>query len=153
MALWTQEKSKWDIRFLQLAQHISTWSKDPSTQVGAVIVDPKNRIISTGYNGFPRGIDDREELYFDRETKYRRIVHADMNALMFANADVSGCTIYTWPQLPCSRCTGPIIQSGIIRCVSVPMPAANADRWLEDIEVAKAMLNEARVQVSILQFT
>jgi dCMP deaminase len=139
--------TKWDVRFLDLAQHISTWSKDPSTKVGAVIVDTKNRIVSTGYNGFPHNTSDDNELYLNRKIKYQRIVHADMNAIMFAKADLTGCCMYTWPQPPCSRCAGPIIQSGIIRCVSVPIEEKNVDRWGEDANMALSMLLEARVKV------
>ena len=61
--------SKWDLRFLELANHISSWSKDPSTKVGCIIVGADREIRSTGFNGFPRGIDDSEERLTDREEK------------------------------------------------------------------------------------
>ena len=77
---------KWKRRFIELAKHISTWSKDPSTQVGAVIVRPDKTIASVGFNGFPRGVDDRPEKLADRPLKYQMIVHAEINAIR-ARAD------------------------------------------------------------------
>ena len=109
----------WNQRFLSLAEHISTWSKDPSTQVGAVIVDDQRRIISTGYNGFPRGVNDFPERYNNRDIKYEMIVHGEINAILFANQSIHGCTLYTWPFMPCSRCAAIVIQSGI-RTVVAP---------------------------------
>jgi len=73
---------KWDNRFMTMAELISAWSKDPSSQIGAVIVNDERRILATGYNGFPRGIKDTEERLNDRDEKYPRIVHAEMNALI-----------------------------------------------------------------------
>ena len=76
---------KWDMRFLALAEHVSEWSKDPSTQVGAVITHSRSkRVISLGFNGFPAGVEDTEERLEDRTTKYEMVVHAEQNALMFA---------------------------------------------------------------------
>ena len=93
---------KWDQRFLELAKLVSTWSKDPSTKVGAVIAHDR-KIISVGYNGFPEGVLDTAERYYDRETKYKYMVHAERNALLFANTSVKGMTLYTYPFMPCIR--------------------------------------------------
>ena len=95
----------WGRRFLHLAEHVSTWSKDPSTLVGAVIADD-NRVVSVGFNGFPRGCDDSPALYAERERKYRRVIHAEANALLFAARPLAGCTLYTWPpaRWPAARC-------------------------------------------------
>ena len=93
----------WDKRFLALAQYVSTWSKDPSTKTGAVIVSGR-RVVSLGYNGFPQGMPDLPVLYDDREEKYSRVVHCEINALLFAERTVRGCTLYTWPFLSCDRC-------------------------------------------------
>lgn len=93
--------SKWDRRMLGLVNLVATWSKDPSTGVGAVIVDSKNRIVSVGFNGFPRAVCDSDEALFDRDEKLRRTIHAEENALLFAGRSVEGCTIYvTHP--PCA---------------------------------------------------
>jgi len=133
--------TRWDKNFLELAKLVGSWSKDPSTKVGAVIVDENNRLISVGYNGFPKGIEDNKRL-IDREQKYAIIVHAEMNALAFANKSVKGCTLYTWPFEPCSRCAGPIIQSGIQRVVSV---VNSDDRWEKNFTLARQLFNEAGI--------
>ena len=77
--------NKWDYRFLKIAKEVGTWSKDPSTQVGAIAVNDK-RIIATGYNGFPKGIKDTDELLSDRQAKLKLMVHAEMN--MIYNATI-----------------------------------------------------------------
>lgn len=114
--------------------------------MGAVIVDSNNRIVSIGFNGLPQGVVDSEERLVDREAKYHIIVHAEANALMFANKSVEGCTLYTWPFQPCSRCAGLIIQSGINRVVSV---VHSEERWKKNFSIAYDLLNEAGVKVSL----
>lgn len=132
---------KWDNRFLDLAKLISTWSKDPSTQVGAVIVDNDNRVVSVGYNGFPQKISDNDRLE-KREEKYNIIVHAEANALLFANKSVNGFTLYTYPFQPCSKCASLIIQSGIKRVVTI---INDDDRWAENFCIARRLLAEANI--------
>jgi dCMP deaminase len=108
----------WDVFFLELAQFVAEKrSKDPSTKVGAVIVDEFNRIVSIGYNGFPRGVNDCPELYANREEKYKRVVHAELNAILNAGRSVAGCTLYVWPLFTCNDCAKIVIQSGIGRIV------------------------------------
>src|SRR4030067_2638115 len=104
--------NKWDLRFINLAYHISNWSKDPSTKCGAVITHG-NRIVSLGFNGFPAGVLDHDDRLLDRELKYKMVLHAEVNALLFAGTDLSDCTLYVVPMAPCSRCAAQIIQSGI----------------------------------------
>lgn len=134
--------SKWDYRFLDLAKFISGWSKDPSTKVGAVIVDKNNRIVSIGYNGFPKNIEDNDRL-IDRNTKYNIIVHGEINAILFANKSVEGCTLYTYPFMPCPRCAGLIIQSGIKRVVSL---VNEIDRWEKDFELSRKLFFESNIE-------
>jgi dCMP deaminase len=131
--------TNWELRMLKLARHIASWSKDPSTQVGAVITDAAHRILSVGYNGFPRGVPD--ENLDDRDHKYAQIVHAEMNAILFAGVPLKGATLYVWPMPPCSRCAGPIIQSGIGRVVSPPAP----ERWADACGIGRKMLYDAGV--------
>lgn len=138
---------KWDKRFLRLAREISSWSKDPSTKVGAVIVDDNNRIISVGYNGFPQGVEDSEERLLDRQKKYDIIVHGEMNAILFANKSLVGCTLYTWPFEPCSKCAGVIIQSGIKRVVSI---VNTNSRWSENFSISRKLFTEAKVCLELL---
>lgn len=135
--------SKWDRRFYNLAVHISSWSKDDSTRVGAVIVDNKKRIISVGFNGFPAGVDDT---ITSRDQKLRRTVHAEVNALSFANRSVEGCTVYV-THAPCSNCAAVLIQHGI-GAVAFPEPEpAFLERWGESYEEAMMMFREAGVYV------
>lgn len=104
---------KWDRRFMDLAEHVAGWSKDPSTKVGAIIADLDNRVVGMGYNGFPRGVQDRKERYEDRPVKYGFVVHAELNAILNARpADLRGCTLYVTLS-PCRECAKAIIQSGI----------------------------------------
>ena len=138
---------KWDKRFIDLAKLVGSWSKDPSTQVGAVITDDNNRIVSIGFNGFPQKVVDSEDRLVDREYKYDIVVHAEANALMFANKSVEGCTLYTWPFQPCSRCAGLIIQSGIKRVVSVK---SSDDRWKKNFRLARQLFDESGI---ILEWT
>ena len=140
--------SKWDLRFIGLAQHISTWSKDPSTKVGCVVVGEDREIRSTGFNGFPRGINDDEERLTDREKKYPLICHAEENAIMHAariGVSLKDSTAYVaWP--PCSRCARSLIQAGI-REIVYPETGKIPERWIEDFTISDSMLNEAGVAV------
>jgi len=139
-------QEKWDKRFLELAQFISKWSLDPSTQTGAVIVDKDLRIISTGYNGLPKGVEDTKERLNNRELKYRLVVHCETNAILFARTSLVGCTLYTYPFMSCSTCTGLVIQSGIVRCVA---PTNTPERWKDNCEISKQMLKEAGVELTL----
>jgi len=132
---------KWDLRFLEMAQNSARWSKDPSTQVGSVIVDDDKRVISVGYNGFPKGVADNDRLK-DREEKYKIIVHAERNALLFANKNVEGCHIYTYPFMPCPVCAGMIIQAGIKRVITVKNKNS---RWQQDFKVSRDLFHESGI--------
>ena len=126
--------NKWDKRFMDLAQHVAQWSKDPSTKVGAIIVDDKRRILGTGYNGFPRGVDDSEDRYNDRELKYRFVVHSELNAILNAVGPVEGCTLYVWPLFTCHDCAKLVIQAGIAKIIS--RKDVHKERWGSSYETA-----------------
>ncbi|MBQ47556.1 MAG: hypothetical protein CMP10_08805 [Zetaproteobacteria bacterium] len=140
--------NKWDMRFLELAKHISGWSKDPSTKVGCVVVGEDREIRSTGFNGFPRGISDDNDRLTDREKKYPLICHAEENAIMHAariGVSLKGSTAYvTWP--PCSRCARSLIQAGIKEVVYSTTEEI-PERWLDDFNISTGMLEEANVVV------
>lgn len=138
--------TNWDIRFLKLAKHISEWSKDPSTKVGAVVSDEKNRIISVGYNGFPRDIPDDEELLNNRTKKYQIVLHGEENAILFAQKDLDGCTVYTYPFPPCSHCASIIIQKGIKRVVSISPTNEQVERWGDSMGIAFNSFRKAGVE-------
>jgi dCMP deaminase len=140
------EHSKWDVRFLSLARHISTWSKDPSTKVGAVIVDRDKRIISVGYNGFAQKTPDDKQILEDRDAKLNMIIHGEINAILFAKQSLVGTSLYTWPFLPCSRCAAIVIQVGITRVVA---PVNEDPRWEESFKLSQKMFNEANVTVDL----
>lgn len=142
--------STWDQRFLDLAAHVAGWSKDPSTKCGAVIVDPERRVVSTGYNGFPRGIEDNLKLLANRDTKLRLTIHAEQNALLFANRPVEGCTLYVHPMPPCAQCAAKIIQAGIRRVVAPDGTAEQYDRWGKDWDLADWAFRQAGVRLDLI---
>ena len=135
---------KWDRRFLELASHIGEWSKDPSTKVGAVIVDNDRRIVSTGYNGFPKNVVDDEQKLNNRDVKYEMIIHGEINAILFAQRSLKHCTLYTTPFMPCSRCASIIVQSGINRVVA---PNNFPERWAKQFDTSIQIFKESNVTV------
>ncbi len=144
---------KWDQRFLQMAALVAGWSKDPSTKCGAVIVAPDRRVISLGFNGFPQRMPDSPELYANRDEKYSRIVHCEMNAALFAKESLRGATLYTWPCLSCDRCAVHMIQAGIVRCVA-PLPTDDMlSRWAPMLAKTRQYFLEAGIQFSEYQLT
>lgn len=137
---------KWDARFLRLAQEIGSWSKDPSTQTGAIIVRDR-RILATGYNGFPAGISEASDRLDFRDVKYKFMIHAEMNAIY--NATIHGMplkdtTLYVIGLPMCSECAKGIIQVGIKRVV-IPIQHV-PERWKESVEFAHNLFREAGVQ-------
>jgi len=145
-----QAHDKWDRRFMELADFIAQWSKDPSTKVGAVIMDPRNkRIVSTGFNGFPFGVEDTADRLENLSIKYEMVVHAETNALMFAGEQANGCTLYVTPLPPCARCAVLIIQAGIKRVLS-PTPDTSKEPWKTQFEISSKMFEESGVSVEFL---
>ena len=140
--------TNWDERFLNLAKHISEWSKDPSTKVGCVVVGPDREIRSTGFNGLPRGIEDNDERLNNRKIKYPLICHAEENAIMHAariGISLKDCTAYvTWP--PCTRCARSLIQAGVSTII-YPKDIEIPDRWMEDFNLSLNMLKEAKISI------
>ena len=140
-----KKELKWHKRFLEIAEFISTWSKDPSTKVGAVIADIDNRIVSTGYNGFPKNVKDTKVRYINRDVKYKIILHAEENAIAYAKRDLTDCTLYISGLPPCAHCASLIIQSGIKKVV-VPKQEI-PERWVESMNLSKQILKEAGVKL------
>lgn len=142
---------KWDLRFLEMARLVASWSKDPSTKCGAVIVRPDRSICSVGFNGFPRKVPDLEEHLNDREEKYGRVVHAEVNAILSACEPVRGYTMYTYPAglgPSCDRCTTCIIQAGIIRVVHFHKEDDDfSSRWSKPALRGLDMYRQASVEV------
>lgn len=140
----TPPSRNWDRKFVGLAHHISSWSKDPSTKVGAVIVGDRQRVLSLGYNGFPRGIRDLPSRLNDRPLKYQFTAHAERNALDQAECSVHGATIYVTAP-PCAECAKSIIQRSIARVVATEMDRDFMARWAESFAFTSAMFAEAGV--------
>jgi dCMP deaminase len=139
--------SAWDLKFLGLAHYVAGWSKDPSTQVGAVAVGETPNLLSLGYNGFPPGVADLPERLQDRETKYRLVVHGEINALI--NAQFRPVTLYiTHP--PCVRCTVQILAyRSVTRVVSNRPSADMLSRWSADFEESRRLFEEAKVALDL----
>ena len=141
-----RELTHWDYRFLGLAEHIAGWSKDPSTKVGAVVADGNHRVISTGFNGLPSGVEDTLERLQDRDLKYQMVVHAERNAIIDARASLAGCSLYVWPMMPCSVCAAMIIQAGLAEVVA---PSSDNPRWVESFRLTEEMFREAGVSLIV----
>ena len=140
----------WDKRFLDLAHHVAQWSKDPSTQVGCVIVNPQRIVVGMGYNGFPRGVKDGADRYDDRPTKYAMVVHAEANAILNAVGSTRGTLAYVTHH-PCASCSGLLIQAGVRAIITHPTPAGLAERFKDSFTAARTMLSEADVGVLELE--
>ena len=139
--------SKWDRRYMDIAKSVSQWSKDPSSKIGAVAVDNKGHILCTGYNGFPRGIEDTEQRLNNRDLKYTMIVHAEMNAIFNATYHgvcLDGGTMYVSGLPCCSNCALGIISTGIKRVVM--QGDTNNERWKDSWGLTSSLFNEANVE-------
>lgn len=138
----------WNKRFMDLAEHVAEWSKDPSTKVGAVIVNEKRQVLSMGYNGFPRSVYDCKERYNDRSTKLKFVAHAERNALDNTYTDVEGATLYS-TLYPCSDCAKGIIQRGIKQVVTSKAWYENQAK-IFNFDTTEIMFKEADVEVVLL---
>lgn len=140
---------------MQIAREVRTWSKDPSTKVGAVIVHPATRVIqATGYNGFPRGVLDSEDRLNDRDVKLAFTCHAELNAILNAarcGVQIDGSTLYCCGLPPCIGCAKAIIQAGIRRVVVETLVAP--ERWRGECDIALNLLREASVSVQAMEDT
>ena len=138
---------KWRNNYLSLAKNISTWSRDPSRKIGAVVVGSKGQILAQGFNGFPRGIDDTEDRLNDRETKYKYVVHAEMNAIFNAclnGTSLDGSTMFVYGLPVCSECAKGIIQVGI-KHIAFLVEDDIPPIWTESWDRSRALFEEAGV--------
>ena len=146
----------WDHRFMDLAGHISTWSKDPSTKVGAVVVSDDKQILSIGWNGFPRGIEDTDTRLNNRTIKYDLVCHEEKNAIYNAThngVSLKNGNIYIHGMYLCPECAKGIIQCGIKAVmVSEKIVSQNTLQWQIDwMTKTVPMLAEAQVMIYMLQ--
>lgn len=129
---------------MEVARIVSTWSKDPSSKIGVVLVKNR-RIIATGYNGFPTGVADSPERLNDRPTKYALVVHAEMNALLQAGPAAHEATLYLHglPGPPCAGCAKHIVQAGVARILT--RQGEEPERWADEFTKARLLLVEGGV--------
>lgn len=142
-----QRKESWDSRFLDLAEQISRWSKDPSRKIGAVAIGSEGQVLAQGYNGFPRGIKDLEDRYNDRQEKYKLVVHAEMNVIYnatFNGVSLKDSTLYVHGLPVCSDCAKGIIQVGVKRVVMREQEIP--DIWKDSWQKTREMFDEADVK-------
>jgi len=129
--------SKWDARFISMANLIASWSKDSSSKVGAVIADENNRIVSLGYNGFAQTVSD--DLAITREDKLAMSIHAEANAILFAKYIPSKSRLYC-THFCCSQCASIIVQAKEIVEVVFAYPEGQvADytrRWYDNLQIS-----------------
>lgn len=140
--------SSWDFTFMLEAKLWATKSKDPSRKIGAVIVLNNRKTIATGYNGFPKYIEDKPEYLNDREKKYPRIIHAEMNAIHNAleyGNKVSGCSIYVYGLPTCSSCAIQLIQAGINKVIYCDINS-DGSVWSEENVLSMKLFDEAYVK-------
>ncbi len=141
----------WDEYFMGIAELSAMRSKDPSTQVGACIVDSEKKVVSIGYNGMPRGVDD-ERIPWGHgeglESKYLYVCHAELNAILNARggSNLKGCTIYV-TLFPCNECAKAIIQTGISELVYLSDKYAGGTIYL----ASRKLLEMAGVKVRAYQ--
>lgn len=137
------------IKFISIAKAMAELSKDPSTQVGCIILDDDQNVLSVGYNGFPRGVKDSPERYFNREVKLKFVAHAESNAVAQAarvGAKLLGSTMVVTALYPCINCTKTIIQAGVKKVYAPKMANVN-NQWLEEKWTSAQMFLEAGVEV------
>lgn len=144
-----EHEGKWDARYMALAAHIASWSKHHGRKVGAVIVGPDHEIRSTGFNGFPRGVDaDKDERYV-KPIKYYWSLCSERNAICNAarmGAELKDCVIYVSSMFPCAECAKEIIQSGIKRLVCHE-PDLSDETYSTSFRISHEMLTEAEVEI------
>ncbi len=144
--------TSWERKFYEACKFYASWSKDPTTKVGCIIVSDDNSILVQGYNGVCRGVDDKEERN-ERPIKYKFYEHAERNAIFSAARNgitLKGLSIYSL-FFPCPECTRAIIQSGLKK-LFVFKDSTNSyyDRYDQDLKISKVMLDEAGVYLNII---
>jgi len=134
---------------MELAKAVSTWSKDPSKKIGAIAIGSKGQVLAQGFNGFPRGIDDTDERLNDRETKYKYVVHAEMNLIYnatFNGISLDGSTVYIYGLPLCSECAKGLIQVGVKRIVMSRDSLEDVDeKWQDSFDLTLQLLNESGI--------
>ena len=138
-----QKQREWDEYFIKIAETVALKSKDPSSKMGCVIVDPKKRVVSLGYNGMLQGADESKMTLSERPMKYYFAIHSEMNAILFAHQDLAGCTLYN-RVATCENCLKYCLQAGIKRFVykelRVHSHSSDPKKSMTNIETDEAVI-------------
>lgn len=147
---------KWMHRYMSLAKEVSTWSKDPSSKIGAVAISELGQILSTGYNGFPRGILDSEERLNNRDLKYKYVVHGEMNLIYnatYTGVSLKGAYVFVYGLPVCPECAKGLIQVGVqtvcITSSSLKKETGKTD-WGKLWDTSLDLFDECGVSVIVL---
>lgn len=138
-------KKSWYGYFMGMAEQAASKSKDPVSKVGCVVVGFHENVLSTGYNGLPRKVQDLPERYEDRDRKLKLIIHAEANAVAAAaraGVNLYGSTAFV-TKPPCPQCAALLIQAGVLRVVTPPIDLES--RWAADCVLATELFREANV--------
>ena len=138
------ELTKWELRYFELAKHVSQWSKDPTAKVGAVLVGATNKDIAIGYNGFPPGLIDSDDRLLDRRVKNILTQHAERNVLDNAHFDTKG-NLLVITRMLCSNCALSAISKGVNRVICPEVRKESS--WADDAEWSKIILLEAGIEL------
>lgn len=145
---------EWGDYFIRIAEQVKLKSKDKYTKIGAVIVGKENEIVSTGYNSFPRGINDSVIERQERPEKYYWFEHAERNAIYNAaliGVSTKDCTIYITSEAPCADCARGIINAGIKRVVCRSNRVTHQEKWIESSKRSLRMFEEAGIEVEFYE--
>ena len=145
----------WDEFYIGMCLHVSKKSKDKSTKLGAVIVGANHEVLSIGFNGFPRGVDDELDRYHERPTKYLVTEHAERNAIFNCARQgiaLEGTTMYLpFEPTPCARCARAVIQSGIKQIIGTDVKfTGKGKQWDKDLALALEMLDMAGIERTVV---
>lgn len=138
-----QKQREWDEYFMKIAETVAVKSKDPSSKMGCVIVDKDKRVVSLGYNGMLQGADESKMTLSERPMKYYFAIHSEMNAILFAHQDLTGCTIYN-RVATCENCLKYCLQAGIKRFVykdlRVHSHSSDPSKSMTNVETDEAVI-------------
>jgi dCMP deaminase len=143
-----QHSMKWDVRFLEVSKLISSWSKDPSTKVGAIAVNSERRILAQGYNGFPSGTKDDLYRYSEPFVKHQMVVHAESNVIYNAcnfRVGLDHATIYVFGMYPCPECVKALGQVGVARIVFQLSDSKTVEKWKQLFDISRQIMHELNI--------
>lgn len=135
----------WDRRFMRLAREIASWSKDPSTGTGCVLVNEARHVVSLGYNGFPSRFPDLHSTLENREQRLAYTIHAEVNAVLQATGRTKGTTAYVYPWPPCVDCAKVLSQAWVKRVVALEATPEQEERWGDSFRRMEIMFRESRI--------